>query len=267
MGAVVSMADEGGLTDSVKRELIARARGKSTRQVNEMIAHLPGAGAAAGTSAGAGQGPVGDQGGDRRPVPERGGAAPALAVAHQPGDGVRRVVAAAGGGRRGEVRPGAAAKAGGQALWCREAEGTEAHRIRGADWRCTVPASNCRCCAGCGGRSCFCAKVFHSLGSVAAAGQRRQSRRPPARYGHPYHSGGREAAHLVARSGPVHVPGPGHRPPLRIPAPGADRSRAAIRGGRRRRAGQPQTSLFSPQPGPVRQTSGRARRRAAPSPG
>ena len=177
------------------------------------------------------------------------------------------------------------------ALWCREAEGTEAHRIRGADWRCTVPASNCRCCAGCGGRSCFCAKVpipatsFHSLGSVAAAGQRRQSRPPPARYGHPYHSGGREAAHLVARSGPVHVPGPnplaekifqgvtpsnrrpGHRPPLRIPAPGADRSRAAIRGGRRRRAGQPQTSLFSPQPGPVRQTSGRARRRAAPSPG
>ncbi len=40
VGAVVSMADEGGLTDSVKRELIARARGKSTRQVNEMIAHL-----------------------------------------------------------------------------------------------------------------------------------------------------------------------------------------------------------------------------------
>ena len=40
VGAVVSMADEGGLTDSVKRELIARARGKSTRQVNEMGAAL-----------------------------------------------------------------------------------------------------------------------------------------------------------------------------------------------------------------------------------
>ena len=100
----------GPVLDAAAREkLVRQAAGKSTRDVQQMLAELdPELAQPNDRMRALGTGALGAEGGDRRGVPAWAGEAADVAVAHRPAPDAGRAGGAAGAGRPGPLRPGAA---------------------------------------------------------------------------------------------------------------------------------------------------------------
>ncbi len=234
-----------------------------------------------------GRGALGAQGGHRRGVPARPGAAQGAAVARRPTHDVGTARRAAGQGRAGPPRPRPAATA--RSTPCRqpvgqrranfgaEAEAAPGRRRRpGAE-----PVSDPRrgiglqqhfgagAAARYAGERAFGAKAARqayrtsSFGAEAITGckaassvEQRALRAAGRRHGFGGHlallgpgdPGGGASGGLAARQRALLLCGPSHRTPLRVTASAGDRSQHPVRPRRQRGAGQPQTPMCGPSP-------------------